>query len=71
MLRLKAWRLENGLTQTSAALALKLGASTLALLESGRLQPSPAQLEQLRVVFRNETGAMFQEVQEQPDPAVI
>jgi transcriptional regulator with XRE-family HTH domain len=64
MLRFKLWRLQNRLTQGQAAQRLGIGESTLALLESGRLRPSPAQIEQLRPTFGEQTGSLFEPVQE-------
>jgi transcriptional regulator with XRE-family HTH domain len=64
MLRIKLWRLQNGLKQGEAAARLGLGLSTLALLESGRLRPTGAQIDRLRRVFGTETDSLFDLVQE-------
>jgi transcriptional regulator with XRE-family HTH domain len=64
MLRLKLWRLQQGLTQEQAALRLGIGESTLAILETGRLRPTPRQLEQLRRTFGTGTDALFEPVTE-------
>lgn len=64
MLRIKLWRLQNQLTQGEAAAQLGLGLSTLALLESGRLRPTAAQIDRLRLVFGTEADSLFDLVQE-------
>jgi transcriptional regulator with XRE-family HTH domain len=64
MLRIKLWRLQNGLTQGEAAARLGLGLSTLALLESGRLRPTTAQIDRLRQAFGTEADSLFDQVQE-------
>lgn len=64
MLRIKLWRIQTGLTQEEAAAKLGLGLSTLALLESGRLRPTPSQIELLRRSFGRETESLFDLVQE-------
>jgi len=64
MLRIKLWRLQHRLTQAEAAAQLGLGLSTLALLESGRLRPTAAQLDRLRLAFGTETNSLFDLVQE-------
>jgi transcriptional regulator with XRE-family HTH domain len=64
MLRIKLWRMQQGLTQSGAAAKLGLGLSTLALLESGRLRPTPGQRELLRRTFGVETDSLFEAVQE-------
>ncbi|MFY9718579.1 MAG: helix-turn-helix transcriptional regulator [Candidatus Cybelea sp.] len=51
MTRLKFWRLQARLTQREAAMKLGIGESTYGFLESGRMQPSPAQLERLARSF--------------------
>ena len=45
MLKFKLWRLQESLTQEEAAKRLGIGASTLAILESGRLRPTPGQID--------------------------
>jgi transcriptional regulator with XRE-family HTH domain len=60
MLRLKLWRLQHGLTQEQAARLLGMGESTFALLESGRLRPTPHQLETLGRHFGRETESLFE-----------
>jgi transcriptional regulator with XRE-family HTH domain len=64
MLRLKLWRLQQGLTQEQAARRLGIGESTLAILESGRLRPTVGQMQTLRRTFGNDTEALFQPVRE-------
>jgi len=64
MLRLKLWRLQEGLTQGEAAKRLGLGESTLAILESGRLRPTLDQLERLRATFGEATPTLFEPVRE-------
>lgn len=65
MLRIKLWRLQNGLTQSEAASRLGIGLSTLSLLEGGRLRPTRAQVERLRRVFGPEADTLFEPVREQ------
>lgn len=60
MLFLKFWRLQEGLTQGAAAELLGIGKSTLAILESGRLRPTPRQREQLRRTFGKTTDSLFE-----------
>jgi transcriptional regulator with XRE-family HTH domain len=64
MLRLKLWRLQGGLTQAAAAAQIGIGESTLALLESGRMRPTEAQLDRLRTVFGSAAESVFEEVRE-------
>ena len=64
MLRIKLWRLQNQLKQGEAATRLGLGLSTFALLESGRLRPTGAQMELLRRAFGTEAETLFDPVQE-------
>lgn len=65
MLRLKFWRLQQGLTQHQAARRLGIGESTLALLESGRLRPTAQQLQTLRQTFGADTDRLFEPVYDQ------
>jgi len=64
MIRLKLWRLQEHLTQSEAARRLGVGESTLAMLESGRLRPTPAQIEVLRKSFGAQADTLFDPVQE-------
>ena len=64
MLRIKLWRLQNAFKQETAAAKLGLGVSTLALLESGRLRPTPGQLARLRRFFGDAADTLFDPVQE-------
>jgi transcriptional regulator with XRE-family HTH domain len=64
MIRFKLWRLQERLTQDGAARKLGLGESTLALLESGRLRPTAAQLILLRDFFGEEADALFEPVRD-------
>lgn len=64
MLRLKLWRLQEGLTQERAAQRLGIGESTLCVLESGRLRPTSSQIAQLRRTFGDEVGNLFDPVRE-------
>ena len=64
MLRIKFIRLEQGLGQRETAAKLGFGLSTYALLESGRLRPTAAQLALLRRSFGSETETLFEPVQE-------
>lgn len=67
--RLWLWRVQNGLTQGAAAARLGIGLSTLALLEKGRLRPTPAQIELLRSSFGDEADSLFDPVQERVEAA--
>jgi transcriptional regulator with XRE-family HTH domain len=69
MLRLKLWRLQHGLTQEHAARLLGIGESTVALLESGRLRPTPHQLETLGRHFGAETESLFEPVRDRVESA--
>jgi transcriptional regulator with XRE-family HTH domain len=69
MLRLKLWRLQHGLTQEQAARLLGIGESTFALLESGRLRPTPHQLETLSRHFGRETESLFEPVRDRVESA--
>ena len=64
MLYLKLWRIQSHLTQRSAAERLGIGESTYAFLESGRMQPSRAQMQRLARTFRN-PARLFEHVPEQ------
>jgi transcriptional regulator with XRE-family HTH domain len=48
MLRLRLWRLSEGLTQAEAARQLGMSHLTLGYLETGRLAPGPRDLDRLR-----------------------
>ena len=67
MIRLKLWRLQEGLTQAEAAKRLGIGESTLAVLESGRLRPTAAQIARLRAVFGEQTATLFDQVRDRVD----
>lgn len=67
MIRLKLWRLQEGLTQAEAAKQLGIGESTLAVLESGRLRPTAAQLTHLHAVFGEQVAALFDQVRDHVD----
>lgn len=64
MIRLKLWRLQEGLTQSQAAQRLKIGESTLAILETGRLAPTADQVARLEAVFGSEAGSLFDPVRD-------
>lgn len=64
MIRLKLWRLQQNLTQAEAARRLGIGESSLAVLETGRLRPTPGQHELLRRYFGAITDTLFEPVQE-------
>jgi transcriptional regulator with XRE-family HTH domain len=64
-IRLKLWRLQKGLTQNQAARVLHLGASSFALLESGRLQPTRQQRRLLSAHFGDQVETLFEPVCEQ------
>jgi transcriptional regulator with XRE-family HTH domain len=63
MLRLKLWREQAGLTQREAAARLGIGESTYGFLESGRMQPSRAQLLRLARSF-TDPARLFEPVRE-------
>jgi transcriptional regulator with XRE-family HTH domain len=63
MLCLKLWRLQAHLTQREAATRLGIGESTYGFLESGRMQPSRAQLLRLERWFPD-PARLFQPVRE-------
>ena len=69
MLRIKLWRLQEGLRQSEAAARLGLGLSTYALLESGRLRPTATQLAQLRGAFGEAAPTLFDPVRERVEVA--
>ena len=62
MLRLRLWRLAEGLTQTEAARLLGMSHLTLGYLESGRLAPSDRDRDRLRQVFGDQADRMFEVV---------
>jgi transcriptional regulator with XRE-family HTH domain len=62
MLRIRVWRLLEGLTQEEAARKLGLSQLTYSYLESGRLRPTPDQLERLRRTFGDRTERVLQPV---------
>jgi len=64
MLRLKFWRLQQGLTQRQAARRLGIGESTLAILESGRLRPTVQQLQTLQRTFGADADRLFEPIQD-------
>ena len=64
MLRLKLWRIQQGLTQAQAARRIGMGESTLAVLETGRLRPTFAQRETLRRTFGKDTEELFEPVRD-------
>jgi transcriptional regulator with XRE-family HTH domain len=64
MTRLKLWRLQQGLTQERAARWIGMGESSYAMLESGRLRPTPAQKERLLQRF-GDAESLFEGVRDQ------
>jgi transcriptional regulator with XRE-family HTH domain len=64
MLYLKLWRIQSRLTQRDAAARLGMGESTYAFLESGRMQPSRAQLQRLARTFPS-PARLFEHVPDQ------
>lgn len=62
MLRLRLWRLCNGLTQAEAARRLGMSHLTLGYLETGRLQPTDRDLRRLRAHFGDQAPSMFERV---------
>lgn len=68
MIRFKLWRLQEGLTQAQAAQQLRIGESTLAMLENGRLRPTVQQIDQLRAHFGALTDSLFDPVGERVAP---
>lgn len=69
MLKFKLWRLQEDLTQEEAARRLGIGASTLAILESGRLRPTAGQIEHLRLTFGSGADSLFEPVCERIEVA--
>jgi transcriptional regulator with XRE-family HTH domain len=69
VLKFKLWRLQEGLTQEEAAKRLGIGASTLSILESGRLRPTPGQIAQLRRSFGPTVETLFEPVRERIEVA--
>lgn len=49
--QLKARRLQQNISQAAAAERLKMGVSAYSLIESGRMRPSPAQVQALEEAF--------------------
>ena len=68
MTRLKLWRLQEGLTQARAAQRLGIGESTLAMLETGRLTPSPRLMDLLSEVFGDQASRLFEPVRDRVLP---
>lgn len=64
MIRLKLWRLQQSLTQERAARWIGVGESSYAMLESGRLRPTPAQLDLLRQRFGDHVESLFDAVRD-------
>lgn len=64
MTRLKLWRQQHSLTQQVAADRLGIGESTLALLESGRLQPTSTQMTILESTFGCDALSLFEPVRD-------
>ena len=62
MLRLRLWRLAEGLNQAAAARRLGMSHLTFSYLESGRLQPGERDLKRLRAVFGDHAARMFERV---------
>jgi transcriptional regulator with XRE-family HTH domain len=62
MLRLRLWRLSEGLTQAEAARQLGMSHLTLGYLETGRLAPGPRDLDRLRTAFGEHPERMFDEI---------
>lgn len=68
MIRLKLWRLQQHLTQEQAAQRLRIGESTLAMLESGRLRPTDSQVHLLESIFGAAASTLFEPVSERVEP---
>lgn len=64
MIRLKLWRLQRGFTQERAAHWIGIGESSYAMLESGRLRPTAAQIRRLRQRF-GDVESLFEPVRDQ------
>ncbi len=62
MLRLRLWRLANGMTQVEAARRLRISHLTLGYLETGRLRPMRRDLERLRRAFGDQAERLFDEI---------
>lgn len=62
MLRLRLWRLAEGLTQAEAARRLGMSHLTLGYLETGRLKASHRDLERLPAVFGDNAERMLEPV---------
>jgi transcriptional regulator with XRE-family HTH domain len=68
MIRLKLWRVQAGLTQAEAATRLGVGLSAYALLEAGRLHPSPDQAARLGSFFGSAATGLFEPVRDRVEP---
>lgn len=64
MLRLRLWRLTQGLTQAEAARRLGMSHLTLGYLETGRLKASQRDLERLHAVFGDRAERMLEPVRD-------
>jgi transcriptional regulator with XRE-family HTH domain len=62
VLRLRFWRLAQGLTQVEAARRLRMSHLTLSYLETGRLKPAGSDLERLRRAFGDQAERLFDEI---------
>ena len=62
MLRLRFWRLSQGLTQVEAARRLGVGHLTLSYLEQGRLAPTDRDIERLRRAFGDQAERLLDEI---------
>jgi transcriptional regulator with XRE-family HTH domain len=64
VLRLRFWRLAQGLTQVEAARRLRMSHLTLSYLETGRLRPTGRDLERLRRAFGSQAERLFEEIED-------
>lgn len=64
MLRLRLWRLAEGLTQAEAARRLGMSHLTLGYLETGRLKASQRDLKRLRAVFGDHAERILEAVED-------
>ena len=68
--RLRAWRMQDSKTQEDAAQLLQVSRSIYALIESGRLRPTPRVAGRLREVFGEEVDALLRPVSTRSLPTV-
>ena len=69
MLALRFCRLNRGYTQTSVGHLANLSQTAISLIESGRLNPTPAELAALARVFGVSPPELL--LKEMPEPSVV